>query len=59
MNSGDFTINQRVRFISLNPKYEPIGTITEVLPDGVVITWDDDHPPNIVQTNRLAQLEVL
>lgn len=52
-------VNQRVRFFSDEPTYEPIATIIEVGYCGVRLAWDDGHEPTMVMAQRLSQLEVL
>jgi hypothetical protein len=53
------TVNARVRFRSEHPESEPVGTIIETGYSSVRIRCDDNHPPSIVVSERLRQLEVL
>ena len=47
-----FPIEQRVRFRSDVPQYEPQGTVAQN--DGVdlLILWDDEHPPTIIPVSE-------
>ena len=58
-STSDTLIGKRVRFISLEPDREPIGTVIQVRAGVAFIKWDDEHPITPLPECRWRAIEVV
>lgn len=49
----------RVRWLTEDRDREPVGTITDAGEKSVTITWQDAHPPSVIERERWRKLEVV